>query len=114
MTTAFTEPFGIILDSKGDGTGNMIPAYAGIPEGVHTIMITWEGNTRLRIFRAPDQVAASRIQIGEIPAGTGRRSLVIAGLGVKAGESAWLSAITNSNEVADQRATVVVTTMPLQ
>lgn len=114
MATDFVEPFGLIFDSKSDGSGNLNPGYVRIPEGIHTIMITWDGNTRLRVFRSHDQAASTRIELGQIPDGTGRRSMVITGLGVKAGENAFLSVTTTSVEAAGRRATVQVTTMPLQ
>lgn len=114
MTTTFAEPFGWISDSIGVGSGNLTPAYQRLPEGVHTIMITWNGTALLRVHRSTDQAAATRTEIGQIPAGTGRRALVITGLGVKAGENAFLSFTTTSSEIAGQRATAQVTTLPLK
>lgn len=114
MATDFVEPFGLIFDSNGAGSGNFTPAYAGLPEGIHTIMITWNGTAVLRVHRSPEQAAASRTEIGQVPSGTGRRSLVITGLGVKAGETAFLSFTTTSTEIAGRNATVQVTTMPLK
>lgn len=113
MTTAFTEPYAEIFDTDANMVGNLTPFYRALPQGVSTLMVVWGEPQSLRIYRSNTQSASARVEIGIIPAGTGRRFLSIPGIGVRAGENAFLSVSTQSGVAAGRRVTVQVVTTPL-
>lgn len=115
MATDFPEPYGQIFKGTG-ATINFAPAYHKIPEGVSMLTVTWDKPEALRITRAPIQEGASRVAIGEIPAGQGRRSIMIPGVGVDAGETTFISMQKLGGALAttNDRASLLVTTIPLK
>ena len=114
MTTTFVEPYAEIFETDANMVGNMTPAYRSLPQGVSTLMVVWGEPQSLRIFRSSVQSASGRVEIGTIPGGSGRRFLSISGVGVKAGEAAYLSMTTLTGVEAGKRATVQVVTTPLK
>lgn len=73
-------PFGMKFRVETEG-GSLMPSYSTtLPHGVSTLQVTWDQPEGIRILRAPQQAWQTQVEIGHIPAGTGRRTLVIPGV----------------------------------
>lgn len=76
--------------------------------------ITWDQPQMLRVMMSPRQAASTRVQVDSIPAGSGKRMLIMPGVGVSAGENKHVSLQVDGLPALDAQATMQVITMPLQ
>lgn len=104
-------PFGIKFTARD---GVTLPAYSAdsLPYGIHTLQVAWDGSSGLIVRRSTARLWATTTEIGRIPAGEGRRSLIIPGVVVDG--NAYLSTGISGPDPADgSTVSIVVTTVPL-
>lgn len=112
MTQIF-EPYGEIFKKTTAGTAAFdSPEYRPLPAGVSTVMVTWTGEKHLVIGTRRNGTPGAAL--GTIPAGTGRRSTVISGIGVSADEVMEIRMTTATDQPAGAQAVITVVTTPLK
>ena len=118
MTTPeqdFPEPYARVLKGTSDNT-TLHPYYTLLQEGASTITVSWDRPGALDVFLAPEQNQALRRNVARIPAGSGRRSVMVPNVGVDQGESYYFGCRLPGGDFAmpEDRATVTVVTIPLR
>lgn len=92
----------------------LAPGYIALPEGVTTLQVTWSHDLRLNITISEVASHSARKKVAEVPAGEGRRTVVVPGIGVPAGAIRYLSLLCDTPPPVGIQASVQVITIPLQ
>ena len=105
----FIEPYGLVLH-KNAGADNFAPSYVQLPTGVNTILVNVPGTKAVTFSISSWNTWVSMLEHITIPAGTKNWVHTI---GVRAGETRFITMTSYTGLADEMRATVTVTTIRL-